>query len=177
MNRKMNRSVRHILRYAQDSGGKVCYETCMYSLGFTDTVLPPTRLNEELSKFGRLHYAEDASVKHKAWHYFEINEEGRRYLSETEPKGFAKVWRTMLSAFLSCIQMIPLAEGWISYVLGSILASLFTPLSFLALLWYPIDILFKAVWMVCDYLKHQLWSLYFTWSASSHRWERHFPVL
>ena len=77
---------------------------------------------------------------------------------------------------LSAVQAISLALGWISYALGSITASLFTWLSFLSLLWYPLDWLNKRLWMGCDVLKQKLMGQRADWSRSSRRWEGHFPA-
>ena len=77
---------------------------------------------------------------------------------------------------LSVVQIIPLAWGWISYALGSITASLFTWLSFLSLLWYPVDWGCKQLWMACDVLKQKLKGQRSEWDYSSRSWDRHFPA-
>lgn len=90
--------------------------------------------------------------------------------------GFSKGIRTFISRLFTLIQFIPLAEGWISYGLGSIAASLFTPISYFSFLWYPLDVLCKYIWIGCDWLKLKLWNKNFTRVLSARRFDEHFPI-
>ena len=165
----------HILRCAIEHNGKVYYDKCMRDLNLTGKSNRAEDLNIELRKFGSLHYEYSTSKQHNAWEYFEINDYGRKYVEQFEYKGISKIIRQVVSFMLTLIQFVALTEGWISYLLGSITASLFTPLSYFSLLWYPIDVLFRYMWMLCDCLKLNLWSKYFTWKDSYKRWNNYFP--
>ena len=103
-----------------------------------------------------------------------IKKEGN-IMVEVESGGVSKGVKTIGTWILRVIQFFPLVEGWISYLLGSIVASLFIPLAQISLLWYPVDMLFKAIWVGCEVLKQKIWGRDSTWSASSRRWENQFP--
>ena len=84
--------------------------------------------------------------------------------------------RTLCSQLLSLLQLIPLAEGWIFYGL-TWLGGLNSVLTIFMVIGFPVNYLFKHLWMGCDYLQHRLWNRPFTWTASAQHWDRHFPVI
>lgn len=107
----------------------------------------------------------------------EISEETDTMTLGKRNLGMLKGIKQICSFVLTAIQLITLLEGWISYALGSIIASLFTPIALLSFLWYPLDKLCEVIWMGCDWIKHLLWNQRFAWSDSSQRWERQFPQI
>ena len=179
MNKKIENTIRYILCYAVDCGGKAYYQPCKDRLGDSDGRLSSASVNDGLRKYGSLHFEPDeaaASQHHAAWTYFEINDTGRNYLSSLEPKGLSRVLRQSASGLLSLIQLIPLTVGWLAYLL-SWLAGLTALLTVLFVIGVPLDWISRQLWMGCDYLKHQLAGYCFVRTASAQRWEQHFPVI
>ena len=56
MDKKLERAITYILRYAIAEGGRAYYNPCMYNLGFADNIPPSDEFNRELCKFGQVHY-------------------------------------------------------------------------------------------------------------------------
>ncbi|MBQ4520081.1 MAG: hypothetical protein II999_05680 [Bacteroidaceae bacterium] len=191
MDKKLERAITYILRYAIAEGGRAYYNPCMYNLGFADNIPPSDEFNRELCKFGRVHYERyfdyemDEFYYDDAWDYFEINENGRNFIVQKErkmngPLGLFKILRYISSAIFTIIQFVCVIEGWISYFLNLILKSISSILFFLSIIsfvWWPLDMLCAFIWMGCDYIKHKIWDKGFKWEASSKRWINHFPEL
>lgn len=176
MNKKIGKSIEPILRYALSHDGKAPFQNCLTGSGLTEDDILTESFKEELQLFGSLHYAVTDSEVRTPWSYFELNDNGRKYAARLETNVICRCLKDLLSLLLSLVQLISLTEGWISYLLGSITASFFTPISFLALCWYSIDLIFKYLWMGCDRLKRKLWKLSSTWADSAKRWDVYFPA-
>lgn len=92
-------------------GGKVGYNPDMYKLGFADNITPSRAFNEELKKYGSLHYSgwgdPDDSYGYfsDAWSSFTIDERGRQYIKELDrqkdgPFKIKKISRFLFISFL-----------------------------------------------------------------------------
>lgn len=176
MNKNIGKSIEHILRYALAHDGKASLQDCLNASGLTEDDMMTEFFKEEIQPFGSIHYAVTDSGARTAWSDFELNDNGRKYAVRLETNVICRCLKDLVSLLLSLVQIISLTEGWISYLLGSITASLFTPVSFFALCWYPIDLIFKYLWMGCDRLKRSLWKLSSTWADSAKRWDVYFPA-
>lgn len=80
--KKIDQAVRYVLRYAKDHNGVVSYNPCMYNLGCADNIPPIEDFNNELRKYGDLHYDEYIMEEYgycayNTWDYFQIDERGR----------------------------------------------------------------------------------------------------
>ena len=53
---KLDRAIRYVLRYAIEHNGKAYFNPCMYYLGFADNIQPPKSFDDELNKYGEIHY-------------------------------------------------------------------------------------------------------------------------
>lgn len=182
----LERGVRYVLRYALEHNGAAGYNPCMYHLGFADNIPPSEDFNNELRKYGSLRYddMDDGYYSYAhiygTWSYFQIDERGKKYMDEIEPSIFFKIIRMILTIVLSIIQIVFVIEGWISYILNSIiklLSVIFFPIALISFLWWPLDMLCGICWMTCDWLKRIMWDKGFKWEASSRRWLNHFPEL
>lgn len=88
-------------------GGKVGYNPDMYKLGFADNIAPSSAFNEELKKYGSLHYDHDGYYGYfgDAWSSFTIDERGRQYIKELDrqkdgPFKIKKISRFLFISFL-----------------------------------------------------------------------------
>lgn len=189
MDKKIENAITYVLRCAISEGGRAYYP-CMYNLGCADNIPPSDEFNQTLRQFGYLHYEEDIDDwgelnLHATWSYFEINENGRKFIAEKDkiingPFNIIKLFRYIFSLILSLIQLVCVIEGWISYFLNLILKGISSILFILAILsfvWWPLDMLCGLIWSGCDYLKHRIWNKGFIWEASIRRWVEHFPKL
>lgn len=182
--KSLDRAIRYVLRYAIEHNGKAYYNPCMYYLGFADNIPPSENFNNELRKYGSLHYSGYVDgyeyYDYDAWDYFQIDERGEKYIKDLEPAGLGKIVRMLLTVSLSILQIPFVLEGWISYFLNSIikfLSAIFFPIALVSFVWWPLDMLCGFCWMLCDWLKHIIWDRGFKWGASSKRWVNHFPEL
>lgn len=181
---KLDRAIRYVLRYAIEHNGKAYFNPCMYYLGFADNIQPPTSFDDELNKYGEIHYDTHYDLYddecYTTWSYFQIDDRGIKYIKEIEPSGIGKLIRIILCFILSVIQLPFIVEGWISFFLNYILkvvSSIFFPFAILSFVWLPIDFICGVSWSCCDYLKYKIWNRGFSWNASVQRWTSHFPEL
>ena len=105
-----------------------------------------------------------------------MNEDKTNQVVEGEPNVLLKLIRMVGFLLLSIIQVIPYLEGWLSYILGSVSASFFTPISYLSPLWFPLDLLCKLIWVGCDWLKCKIENRSGNWKFSTQKWENLFPA-
>lgn len=182
--RNINRQIRYVLRCAMEHNGKAYFNPYMYKLGFTDNIPIPRAFNQELCKYGELHYdgyVEDwVYYEYDNWDYFEIDERGLNYMKQFEISGLGKILRTIASILLSIIQYVCILEWWISYFLNCILkllSTIFFPIALLSFVWCPLDVLSSYCWILIDMLKHMMWDRLFSMEESSKRWFERMPEL
>lgn len=96
-----------VLRRAILKGGKIGYNPDMYDYGFADNKPPSKEFNNELRKYGTLHYSYGGSVfgYDTIWSSFTIDERGRQYIKELDrhkdgPFKIKKIVRFFFNSFL-----------------------------------------------------------------------------
>lgn len=112
---KLDRAIRYVLRYAIEHNGKAYFNPCMYYLGFADNIQPPKSFDDELNKYGEIHYDTHYDLYddecYTTWSYFQIDDRGIKYIKEIEPSGIGKLIRIILCFILSVIQLPFIVEG------------------------------------------------------------------
>ena len=107
----LNKKIEMALRIAISHGGTLSYNPDMYRLGFADNIPPSSRFNEELEKYGTIHYDYSMDMDDyvfspfsDAWNSFTINEHGREVIKAINKErngflGLKKLFRFLLFAF------------------------------------------------------------------------------
>ena len=179
---KNQKAIDYILRCAIKEGGHAGYNPYMYDLGFADNIGPSEEFNNELKKYGTIYGIKSYDT---VWSFFEINEKGRQYIALKE-QAYKKTvssfkWLRYIATFLLSIIQLPFViEGWISYLLNSILkavASCCIVMGLISLIWWPIDMISMLIWSSCDYLKFIIWKKNNTFVKSMKRFATIYPQL
>ena len=88
--------------------------------------------------------------------------------------------KKLCNIILSDIQLPCVLEGWISYVLNSIVKAIASGcliFGIVSLVWWPIDMISMLLWSSCDYLKFMIWKKRNTFVKSMNRYADIFPQL
>ena len=107
---KLNKRIEMALRIAISKGGTLGYSPDMYHLGFSDSIIPTSKFNKELEKYGTIKYNYIIDMEYgvrslsETWHSFTINEHGREVIKAIDKErngflGLKKLFRFLWSAF------------------------------------------------------------------------------
>ena len=81
--------------------------------------------------------------------------------------------KTIIILLLSIIQLPCIIEGWISYLLSSIM--FFTAI--VSLIWWPLDMLCALLWAGCEYIKQKCLSHNLKFSDALVLYTHLFPIV